>query len=111
MVNKLQNKLTNYYKDGKLNINIPLGVVDASKCDNDPLCTYFKVKTYPTFVYQSPDGNYHQFNGPKGLNKAVKQFLNEHSRQGEGNVLDFEEFTFEDPAPLDGRLVNINLST
>jgi len=111
MVNKLQKTLTNSYKDGKLNFNIPLGVVDTNHCDNDPLCTYFKVKTYPTFVYQTQDGNYHQFNGPKGLNAALKQYLHDHSRQGEGNVLNFEEFTFEDRSPLKGSLVNINLST
>jgi hypothetical protein len=108
-VNGMSQKINNAKKAGKLSIDLPIGVVDANDPENKFLCNYYKVSQFPTIVFQSYDGNYHQFNGTKGLTSAIKKYC--EGLGGECNVLDFGENNFLDGADLNGALVNVNLSS
>jgi hypothetical protein len=107
-VNTMSQKINNAKKNGRLSIDLPLGIVDANDPENKFLCDYYKITQFPTIVFQSYDGNYHQFNGVKGLTSAIKKYC--EGIGGECNVLDFGEDTFLEAADLNGTLVNVNLS-
>jgi hypothetical protein len=107
MVKSLQQRMNAARKSGKLSLDIPLGVVDSNNPENKFLMDYYKIKQFPTIVFPTLDGNFHQFSGIKGLTSAIKKHC--ESLGGECNVIDFGENTFLDPKDLNGAIVNVNI--
>jgi hypothetical protein len=108
MINKFTKSMSDKKRNKAINFDIPFGIVDVSNPENKGLLGYYKITSVPTIVFQSYDGNFHQFNGVNGLVAAIKHYFSAYG--AEYNILDFGDYRFADPSPLNGALVNVNLS-